>query len=127
MDEFELNKKWRAVLDYESDTIPRLPLKYRLGCAKELQKYDELYGDKRFVVKKLIPMIRRMYPYHIIERGIYSPIKGQWGHGSSFEALKILNFNQDQSKYEAIPLDEKYSGDDITHNRGYLADYPFDF
>lgn len=130
MDDIKLIEKWKYVLDYYCDTVNICPAGLRLGCAKAMDEMEREYDDKLHVRKILIPMIRQLYPYHIIEKGQYTPTKEQDFYGHTFEALKIFNTNYKQSKYQAVPLDEKYFEDDIrsaTDSIDVLARYPFDF
>jgi len=113
MDDIKLVEKWKNILDYYSDKLSQCPAGLRLGCAKAMDSIEDEYSGNTHILKILIPMIRRLYPYYIIDKGQYSPTKGQDFHGHTFEALKIFNMHNEQSKYQAIPLDKKYFEDDM--------------
>lgn len=133
MYDIKIIEKWKPILDYQNDNIPVVSSKLRLGCAQAMEDAESIilkFRDGAHLAKLIIPMIRRLYPFYIMERGYYSPTKGQDFHGESFEAFKIFNLNHEQSKYQAIPLDKKYFEDDIKSMGQPLVDiarYPFDF
>lgn len=123
--------KWAGVLDFSSDEVPKItdPIQRRIIsilCEWCERKYLPNYD----LCKETIPLARKYGFNAFIQHGEYSPTKGQPFHGETFKAVKLLNPDQTESKYIAIPFDSKYGGVEKQHTVAQTYkyySYTFDF
>lgn len=120
------------LLDFGSDDLCVVADKNKEKYADMLEQVEEKYSmyNNRALLEKLIPLVRRHGELAYFEEGIYTPTKDQKNYGISFKAIKMMNPDQNVSKFIAIALDPKYESVDKMHCTAgtiYGYNYTFDF
>lgn len=131
-EELKLLTKWSSLLNYYSKEIGSVPQEKQLNMANHFEEVEKRYEGCKNLLKHLIVLIRKNGSTAYYEDGIYTPTKGQLFHGESFKAIKVVNPNRHQSRFMALPLEDKYYYSDITGPcmpewEDKLWDFPFDF
>lgn len=129
-EEARLIQKWRPLLDFSDKTLCAVADKDRSKYADFLEQVEDRYMGKApdELLKLLIPLVRRHGDLAYFEEGIYTPPQNQKNHGESFRAIKMMNPDQNVSKFIAIALDPKYNAINRLHVvSGTILDYEYTF
>lgn len=127
--EVRLLSKWGSLLNYSSKNVTPVPEEDRNKLADLFEQVETRYHTHSDLLKLLIPLVRRHGDLAYFEEGIYTPTEGQPNYGISFPAVKLVNPDQNESRFIAVALDNDLSGITSTHSFGFgkVVDYGYIF